>query len=748
MRRYWPFSILLLVLGGLAFAWYSRDPAIAETRALARGKNLLAKGDYGRSLLEFRNAIQAMPKDAEAHYQAGLAALGKGDLRAALDYFNTAARLNPAHTDARMKAAEMMALSGDRQLIGAAERSLTEMLQASPSNLDLLDMLAEAEAELNKPEEAVRHLQQALEKSPGRLASSIALSKIKLAQKDTAGAEEVLRQALQQDSKSAAPLLALAAFYLQTGRIADAQTQIQHALEIDPQNGPGLFGLAVIQSQTGKNDEAERIYQRLAELPDKRYKHLHAMFLLETGKTEAAIPELENLAKADANDRDARSRLVVAYASTGRTGQAQTILSAALLRNPRDMDALLQKCQLDLQNGQTAGVEDGLRQVLHFRPDLAEAHFALAKFYGMVGSPQIRRQELIESVRLSPRLVPARTELARVLIIENSALAALDVIRQAPEDQRELLPVVLSRIWAMHASGDEAGARKELESRLAAQRDPDLVFLDAVLKLWRLDYAGAQRGAEEVLGKKPEDLRALRLVLDSYAAQNKTVEAERRIRLAAAQRPQSAPIQYLLGQWLMQHGDAAGARGAFQSAKAADPQFAEAVFALADLDLADGRTDPARQGLTDLLSRDARNPDIHLRLAALEDKAGNPSAVIEHLRTVVDLDSRNAMALNNLAYLLAKTDPDGALKYAEKAGELASQNPAIEDTLGWIYYRKKLYSLAIRHLKIAVEKGATPRRQFHLGMAYKQSGEQALAVRIIADALKMDPTLAVSERDW
>jgi tetratricopeptide (TPR) repeat protein len=135
-------------------------------------------------------------------------------------------------------------------------------------------------------------------------------------------------------------------------------------------------------------------------------------------------------------------------------------------------------------------------------------------------------------------------------------------------------------------------------------------------------------------------------------------------------------------------------------------------------------------------------------LAELEEKSGNTNGAIDQLRQVAEADDRNVMALNNLAYLLAKTDPDGALKYAQKADEIAPQTAAIEDTLGWVYYRKGLYTNALTHLRIAVAKDGTPRRQFHLGMAYVKAGDQAMGRQIVAAALKSDPSLATSERDW
>ena len=44
-------------------------PQAKEAKHLQRGEALMAKQDYSRAMLEFRNAATVMPKDAEPHYR-------------------------------------------------------------------------------------------------------------------------------------------------------------------------------------------------------------------------------------------------------------------------------------------------------------------------------------------------------------------------------------------------------------------------------------------------------------------------------------------------------------------------------------------------------------------------------------------------------------------------------------------------------------------------------------------------------
>src|SRR5262245_55501149 len=59
------------------------SPEANEAKYLKRGEALVAKKDYPRALLEFRNAASAMPKDAEPYYRMGLVYIEIRDLNSA-----------------------------------------------------------------------------------------------------------------------------------------------------------------------------------------------------------------------------------------------------------------------------------------------------------------------------------------------------------------------------------------------------------------------------------------------------------------------------------------------------------------------------------------------------------------------------------------------------------------------------------------------------------------------------------------
>jgi tetratricopeptide (TPR) repeat protein len=116
---------------------------------------------------------------------------------------------------------------------------------------------------------------------------------------------------------------------------------------------------------------------------------------------------------------------------------------------------------------------------------------------------------------------------------------------------------------------------------------------------------------------------------------------------------------------------------------------------------------------------------------------------------VLKLDPNNAVALNNLAYLLTEHggDLDDALTKAQRAKQLLPDLTEVSDTLGWIYLKKNLTDNAIdifKELVIKVPSSAIFR--YHLGMAYSQKGDRTRALKELQDALKFNPTKEDRER--
>ena len=744
-------GLLLSALGAGILILVGCSPQSREARFLKRGSQFMEKKDYARALLEFRNAEREMPQDAEPEFQMGLAYLGIGNKAEAFAAFTKAVALNPKHADAQIRLTELAASTNSRKLLNQAEEWAKTALTLSPDNADALTALGVAEMKLGKEAEAEEALKQALMKSPEHVRSSLALAVIRLSQKDVAGAEEILRKAVAQAPKSPEPLVAISQVYVMLGKAPEAEQALAKALAVDPSNSEALLYLARLQSTVGKTELAEQTYRRLSALPDTRFRTFHSIYLVQIGRVQQGIAELEKLYHQDPADRLARGYLVRSYMHVRRLADAQKLLSGVLQDNSKDVDAMMQRAEIEMMAGNLEQAAQDLHEVVSEKPDSAEAHYLLSRVDRGSGDSRGERQELAETLRINPKLTSVRVQLARLHTLGNHPGDALNLLDQAPDSEKAALPLIVERNWALLAQSNYADAARGIDQGLRLANLRDLVMQDAILKSSRRDISAARSDLEEILKKNPEDIAALELLTRTYSDQNQPKIALEKIRACISQRPKSGPLRLLLGQSLLAQNQADQARAAFVAAKANDPLLTAADLALAKMDRAAGRNYAVRQTLSGVFASktvDRRNLlAAHLLMGDLENASGNWQAALDHWRKAIEIDPNNLIALNNAAFILLESghQPDEALKYAQQALELAPNNPEIEDTIGWVYYRKGIYRTALDHLQHAVAEDGNKNdppstaRRYHLGMAYLKAGSRERGVAIISAALKLAP---------
>jgi putative PEP-CTERM system TPR-repeat lipoprotein len=732
----------VLLAAALLSAGCSFSPKQREARFIELGKKEMAKQDYARAALRFRSAIQVAPGDAEPYYQLGLAQLAAGYRDLAIASFRKATALNPKYAQAQLKLATLLSMTSDRAAVQDAHQRAWAIASAFPGNVEALNTLALTDLRLGRPDEALNYIGQALAKLPGNVESSALLMRIRLEKGDVRGAEQALLDCLHKSPNSPQVALVLGRFYLVIHRLSQAEEQFRRATRLASQDPRAWLDLGMTLFHEGRQQEAGPIFARLSTLPDKLYKPAYGIFLLETGQRDAAIAEFEKLAREAPRDRAARTRLVKVYVMAGRRQDAEKLLAAALARNAMDADALLQRAELYIDDRRYQDAQNDLNLVLHYRPESAEPHVILARLDALRGQALNQRQELSQALSLSPGLLGVRLELAGLLMASNGAQSALETLDQAPAGQKHAVPFIIQRNWALLALDRREDARQGVAEGLALSRAPDLLLQDGDLKAARKDYSGAQAAFEEVLKQQPDELRAIRGLVEISQLRKQPAAGLHWAEEYAAAHPKSAPVQEFLGDLLLQESKPAQARAAFMAAKAADPGFRPADLALAKLDISQGNLEAAHRTLSALLAAHPNDPELWLYMGWLANSEKNYPQALEYFRKVVDAQPRNVVALNNLAYLLASQSNqyDEALKYAQQVKELAPDNPGVDDTIGWIMYRKGLYSSAVKYLEDAAHHESDPVIRYHLAMAYLKMGDKR-GEPTLRQALRQAPNL-------
>jgi len=112
------------------------------------------------------------------------------------------------------------------------------------------------------------------------------------------------------------------------------------------------------------------------------------------------------------------------------------------------------------------------------------------------------------------------------------------------------------------------------------------------------------------------------------------------------------------------------------------------------------------------------------------------------------LAPHDALIQNNLAWVYAMQGQnlDQALSLATQAKQAAPNVVQINDTLGWIQYKKGNYIIAVGLLTDVVNKlPQSAEYRYHLGMALNGAGQKDKAKEELKKALQLAPPL--SQRD-
>jgi len=180
-----------------------------------------------------------------------------------------------------------------------------------------------------------------------------------------------------------------------------------------------------------------------------------------------------------------------------------------------------------------------------------------------------------------------------------------------------------------------------------------------------------------------------------------------------------------------------------RSQRSIDPDNRQAYF-LMEVELLN-RTqqfDQSLQVLNQALNDYADNTDLRYSRAMVSEKLGDFSQLEADLTYIIDRDPDNATALNALGYTLADRTPrlEEALALIIKAKDLKPQDPAIIDSLGWVYYRMGRLDEALPLLRQAFQLFPDPEVAAHLGEVLWHLGQQTEAKVVWQQGLEQRPS--------
>jgi len=725
-----------------ALAGCKTDPKAAAQEAFERGNQHLAKQQYPAAIIEYRRAVQADPRMGPARLQLAQAYASTGDGPNALREYARAAELMPENDEAQIKAGNFMLLAGQfTEGRSVGERLLTR----SPKSVEAQVLIANAMAGLKDWESAVDAFEKAVVIDPNRSTTYSELGAAQVSRGDVVAAEAAFRKAVELDPKSTLALVSLANFVWSKGDAEQCEVLLKRALEADPKNIIVNRGLAMFYMTRNKAVAAEPYLKTVAEVtPSPEAKYALAEYYLRLRRIDEARAVIAPFLKDYKTYVGSSLRLARIETVADNKAEAHRILDGVLAREPKNAEALLLRGQLFLSENNTINALSALEGAVAANPNLIAPQLALAQTHTLRGSVKDAMKAYYGALKIDGNNGVARTGLANLQIASGQAADAVPLLMRVVAENPQNVDARLLLLQGYIAVGDVVHATA-LANDLGKRHGDSPAVQTVIGKLATLkkDNSAARQAYARALAADPRAFQALAGLLNAELNGKNFGAARALIEKQLAQNPNDPTLNLMAAQTYGLLGDAAEMEKALKKTVEADPHSLEAYSMLGKMYYQQGRLDLARTELEKYVARAPASVPGNTMLGTVLDLQGNKQDARKRYQTAMQVDPRAAVAANNLAWIDANTEGanlDVALQLAQTAKAQLPNQHEVDDTLGWIYYKKDMASRAVEALENSTLKQPTSATYaYHLGMAYHKNGETAKAKTELERALRLKP---------
>ena len=743
---------------------------------IQHGQQYLAAGNFDKARVEFSNAAQIDPKDANVRYLLGQVAEKLGDVRGAIGQYQSAITEDPKQAPARASLARLFLYGG---LADRALELVEPGLTADPKNPQLLTARGAARAQLGQADGALADAQSAnqlapndeyaiallasLYKNRGQLDQAVGvvtaglatqpknselhtiLADLYVAQQHPDLAEGELKQVIAIEPAVLRHRYILVRFYLQQKNVDAAEKALRDAVASAPANNePKLQLIEFLASQRGREQATAEADQMVAAAPnDDKLRLGVGDALARVGvadRAEAAYRAVIAHAGVQPDGLTARDQLAALLLARSDLAGTGALVDEVLKQNPRDNAALNLRGNMALARGDVTAAITDLRAVLRDQPNALPVMRTLARAYQRNDENDLAEETLRGAVQISPKDFGSRLDLAQVLIGAkklDQAEPLLDgLAKESPNDMA--VQEALFRVHAAQKRYDDA----RVTALTIEQTHPDQgigYYLAGLVDQAQGKPDVAAKEYQQSLDHAPNAAEPLTALVQLEMQRKQPAAAMADVDAALAKSAGNGIAHKLKGELLLASGKLDAAIAADQDTVKAFPTWADAYSALAIAQLQSKHGDDAISTLQAGIQKAQGNNTLVVELASLYEHSNRSDEAIALYQGVLDKTPNAAWATNNLAMLLVTYKSDAAsLARAQKLSDQLSSYSMVSvmDTRGWVKFKVGDFHGAESLLQQAVDKAPdAPELRYHLGMAQLKSGEAQAAERNLEAAV-------------
>jgi tetratricopeptide (TPR) repeat protein len=743
----------------------------AESRMakhMDKGQSFLAAGKFEKARVEFQNALQIAPKNAEARFEMGVVDEKLGKPREAAQFFQGTIDINPEHVRARIALARLYLFSGvpdkaldlvapalvkhpdDPELLtlraavrlqkkdeDGARADAERAVELAPTNEDAVAVLAGLYTSTGASDKAQALLERSIQKIPGTVDLRLVLAQIYAQENRPADSEALLLKLVELKPEERAHRLRLAQYYARLNQVDPAERTLREAVKALPTDRDLKVSLVDFIATRRSRDAAEKELQAMIAAEPKDYELKFALGrFYETGhqpeRAEAVYQQIIDKQKLEPAGLSARNRLAAVRAQRGDAAGAMGLVNEVLAKSPRDDEALTLRGNLWLAKRDPRAAIADLRAVLRDQPNAVGVLRALARAHLANGEPAVAEETLRHAVESDPKDASLQLDFAQLLAETGKAEQAKPILAALVKNQPDNANGLDAQFRVAMITKDYATARSAAEAITAIRPK------SAIGPLYQGMTAEAEKRNEDALRHyaaavdiQPEAPEPLQAEIRLLVAEKRTAEAIKRLDDYSAAHAKSPLALDAKGEVLLGGGKVSDAQAAFNEAIARSPKWWIPYRGLAYAQIAAHDPDAAiatlRKGEPIVEQADALGGELALQL----ERQGKVDEAIAEYEAMLKRFPQSEAAANNLAMMLATYKKDAAS--LDRAKQLSAQfaesaNPSLLDTYGWVLYKRGEAAASVPVLERVVAKAPNePLARFHLGMAQSRAGSSAEA---------------------
>lgn len=692
--------------GDLAAAKTKLDALLAQHPSnpealLLKGSLLALEGSSADALTQYQKAIDAKPSFLPAYIALINSLLQTQDVDGAakqLDALKKFAPKNPqtAFLDAQLKF--------QRKEFKSARDSIQQILRGSPNNPSVLQLAGAIDYQLRSYLQAETHLSKALQIVPELPLARRLLVASHLRTGQITKALETLQPIMNRIDQDAALLTLAGEVYLQNGEPDKAADYFAKASKLEPSNAARKTSLALAHMAQGKAETALQELEQIS-VTDKGVSADLALIstYLRSNQLDKALQAIDGLEKKQPNDPATHNLRARALLAKKDIAGARKSFEKALSINPTFFPSVASLATLDIIDKKPEDARKRFEGVLNSEPKNLQALLALASLKANTGgTPDEVALQIAKAVNANPTEPSPRLALIQHYLKNKEykrALTAANEAASAIQDKPEILDA-LGR--TQQATGDLNQALVTYGKLAVMQPASPLPLLrQAEIHFANKNTDEGTKYLKKALDIKPDIVEAQRALIQLAMESKNTGSALEIARLVEKQRPKEA-TGYIF------EGDIHAALKAWQEAinvyrnglkQVAAPQLAIKLHSAL---LASGNSSEADKTATNWIKEHPKDIVFRIYQGDLATAQKNYPQAVTHYQGALNIQSNNALVLNNLAWAAGQAKMPKALEYAEKANQLAPNQPAYMDTLAVLLAEKAEYAKAIDLLRKAM----------------------------------------------